>query len=67
MEVTHTVETSLILTLNLAATFVFGLSGGLAAARARLDLFGVLVLAAVVGLAGGSTRRTHRRAARDVP
>jgi len=35
---------------------VFGLSGGLAAVRARLDLFGVLVLAAVVGLAGGVTR-----------
>ena len=42
--------------LNLAATFVFGVSGGLAAVRARLDLFGVLVLAAVVGLAGGITR-----------
>jgi uncharacterized membrane protein YeiH len=35
---------------------VFGLSGGLAAVRARLDLFGVLVLAGVVGLAGGITR-----------
>ena len=56
MEVTHTVDTSFILTLNVAATFVFGLSGGLAAVRARLDLFGVLVLAAVVGLAGGITR-----------
>ncbi len=35
---------------------MFGLSGGLAAVRARLDLFGVLLLAAVVGLAGGITR-----------
>lgn len=35
---------------------MFGLSGGLAAVRAELDLFGVLVLAAVVGLAGGITR-----------
>jgi uncharacterized membrane protein YeiH len=35
---------------------VFGLSGGLAAVRARLDLFGVLALAGVVGLAGGITR-----------
>lgn len=35
---------------------MFGLSGGLAAVRARLDLFGVLVLASVVGLAGGITR-----------
>ncbi len=56
MELTDAGETNLILWLNLAATFVFGLSGGLAAVRARLDLFGVLVLAAVVGLAGGITR-----------
>jgi uncharacterized membrane protein YeiH len=46
----------LILVLNLAGTFVFGLSGGLAAVRARLDLFGVVVLATVVGLAGGIIR-----------
>src|SRR6476620_2579777 len=56
MDLIHNVDTTLILALNLAATFVFGLSGGLAAVRARLDLFGVLVLAAVVGLAGGITR-----------
>ena len=56
MELSDAVETHLILWFNLAATFVFGLSGGLAAARARLDLFGVLVLAAVVGLAGGIIR-----------
>jgi uncharacterized membrane protein YeiH len=49
-------DPTLILWLNLAGTFVFGLSGGLAAARARLDFFGVIVLAAVVGLAGGITR-----------
>ncbi len=47
---------TLLLWLNLVGTFVFGLSGGLAAVRARLDLFGVIVLAAVVGLAGGITR-----------
>src|SRR3954464_6978810 len=47
---------ALILVLNLAGTFVFGLSGGLAAVRARLDPFGVVVLAGVVGLAGGITR-----------
>ena len=47
---------TLILVLNLAGTFVFGLSGGLAAVRAKLDMFGVIVLAAVVGLAGGITR-----------
>lgn len=56
MELTDRVDTDLILWLNIAATFVFGTSGGLAAVRARLDLFGVLVLAAVVGLAGGITR-----------
>src|SRR5579863_1633690 len=49
-------DPTLILWLNLAGTFVFGLSGGLAAVRAGLDLFGVLVLALVVGLAGGIIR-----------
>lgn len=49
-------DPTLILWLNLIGTFVFGLSGGLAAVRARLDLFGVLVLALVVALAGGVTR-----------
>jgi uncharacterized membrane protein YeiH len=49
-------DPTLILWLNLIGTFVFGLSGGLAAARARLDLFGVIVLAGVVGLAGGIIR-----------
>lgn len=46
----------LLLVLNLGGTFVFGLSGGLAGIRARLDVFGVVVLAVVVGLAGGITR-----------
>lgn len=56
VEVPEVVNATLILALNLAGTFVFGLSGGLAAVRARLDLFGVVVLAAVVGLAGGVLR-----------
>src|SRR3954468_4314435 len=47
---------TLILWLNLIGTFAFGLSGGLAAVRARLDVFGVIALAGVVGLAGGITR-----------
>jgi uncharacterized membrane protein YeiH len=47
---------TLLLVLNLVGTFVFGISGGLAAVRARLDVFGVVVLAVVVGLAGGITR-----------
>jgi uncharacterized membrane protein YeiH len=46
----------LLLVLSLAGTFAFGLSGGLAAVRARLDAFGVVALAVVVGLAGGITR-----------
>ena len=49
-------DPTLILWLNLLGTFAFGLSGGLAAVRARLDVFGVLVLSAVVGLAGGIVR-----------
>src|SRR5690349_24721287 len=56
MDVPDGFNPTLILVLNLAGTFVFGLSGGLAAVRAKLDLFGVVVLAAVVGLAGGITR-----------
>src|SRR3954452_15409164 len=53
MDVPPGVDPTLFLWLNLAGTFVFGLSGGLAAVRARLDVFGVIVLAGVVGLAGG--------------
>ena len=49
-------DPTLILVLNLAGTFVFGLSGGLAGVRARLDLLGVVVLAFVVALAGGIVR-----------
>ena len=56
MDVPQGFSPTLILVLNLAGTFVFGLSGGLAAVRAKLDLFGVVVLAAVVGLAGGIIR-----------
>jgi uncharacterized membrane protein YeiH len=56
VDVPHGFDPTLILALNLAGTFVFGLSGGLAAVRARLDLFGIVTLSAVVGLAGGITR-----------
>jgi uncharacterized membrane protein YeiH len=55
-EVLHGFNPTLLLVLNLAGTFVFGLSGGLAGVRARLDVFGITVLAVVVGLAGGITR-----------
>src|SRR3954468_7099098 len=56
MDVPHGFDPTLILVLNLAGTFVFGLSGGLAGVRAKLDLFGIVVLAGVVALAGGITR-----------
>lgn len=54
--VLHGFNPTLLLVLNLVGTFVFGLSGGLAAVRARLDIFGVVVLAVAVGVAGGITR-----------
>ena len=54
--VLHGFDPTLLLVLNLAGTFVFGLSGGLAGVQKRLDIFGVVVLAVVVGLAGGITR-----------
>lgn len=41
---------------DLVGIFVFALSGGLAAVRARLDLFGVLVLAGITSLGGGVLR-----------
>ena len=49
-------EDALILTLNLAGTFAFGLSGGILAVRKRMDLFGVLVVSVVTGLGGGILR-----------
>ncbi len=49
-------DPTLLLVLNLVGTFVFGLSGGMAGVRARLDVFGAIVLAVVVGIAGGTIR-----------
>ncbi|MGH9079448.1 MAG: trimeric intracellular cation channel family protein [Acidimicrobiales bacterium] len=54
--VLHGFDPTLLLVLNLTGTFAFGLSGGLAGVQKRLDVFGVVVLAVVVGLAGGITR-----------
>ena len=45
-----------LLVLDLIGTFVFALSGGLAAVRERLDLFGVLVLSFAAASAGGIMR-----------
>lgn len=46
------------LSLDLIGVFVFALSGALAAVRARLDLFGVIVVASVTALGGGVLRDT---------
>lgn len=46
------------LTLDLIGVFVFALSGALAAVRSRLDIFGVVVVAAVTALGGGIVRDT---------
>jgi len=54
--VLHGFDPTLLLVLNLVGTFVFGLSGGMTGVRVKLDLFGAVVLAAAVGLAGGIIR-----------
>ncbi|HET9819359.1 MAG TPA: trimeric intracellular cation channel family protein [Rhodanobacteraceae bacterium] len=46
----------LLLVLDLGGTFVFAISGAMAAVKHRLDVFGVLVLAFAAGNAGGITR-----------
>ncbi|HYH59532.1 MAG TPA: TRIC cation channel family protein [Thermoleophilaceae bacterium] len=49
-------DPDLIRALSIAGTFVFGLTGGIVGVRKRLDLFGVVVLAVAVGMAGGIVR-----------
>jgi len=46
----------LVTVLDLGGTFVFAISGAVAAVKYRLDVFGVLVLAFAAGNAGGITR-----------
>jgi uncharacterized membrane protein YeiH len=46
----------LVLVLDLVGTFVFALSGAMAAVRRRLDIFGVLVLSFTAATFGGITR-----------
>jgi uncharacterized membrane protein YeiH len=46
----------LLMVLDLGGTFVFAISGAVAAVRHRLDIFGVMVLAFAAGNAGGITR-----------
>jgi uncharacterized membrane protein YeiH len=48
--------TTFHLALDLAGTFVFALSGGIAGVKYRLDIFGVLVLSFVAGNTGGIIR-----------
>jgi uncharacterized membrane protein YeiH len=47
---------SLAYPLDLAGTFVFGLSGAMAGVKHKLDLFGVLVLSFAAANTGGITR-----------
>ena len=42
--------------LDLGGTFVFAISGAVAAVNRRLDIFGILVLSFVAGTVGGITR-----------
>lgn len=46
----------LLLAMDLAGVFIFGLTGGTVAVRRQLDIFGVIVLAVVTALAGGLMR-----------
>ena len=46
----------LVAVLDLGGTFVFAISGAVAAVKYRLDVFGVMVLAFAAGNAGGITR-----------
>ena len=52
----HVVVNTLLVSFDLAGTFVFALSGGMAGVKHRLDLFGVLVLAFAAGNSGGIAR-----------
>ena len=45
-----------VLGVDLAATFVFAIEGGLAGVDARLDLFGVMVIALITATGGGMIR-----------
>lgn len=55
MNVSMTIVT-LVLVLDLVGTLVFALSGALAGANKRLDIFGIMVLSFAAGNFGGITR-----------
>lgn len=52
----HNVVSTLLVVFDLTGTFVFAVSGAMAAVKHRLDVFGVLVLCFIAGNAGGITR-----------
>jgi len=52
----HHVLTTFLVVFDLTGTFIFALSGAMAAVKHRLDAFGILVLCFVTGNAGGITR-----------
>ena len=49
-------EISALLLADLVGVFVFALSGALAAARKKMDIFGYMVLAALPAVGGGTVR-----------
>lgn len=52
----HIAIGNFVLILDLLGTFVFAISGAMAAVNRRLDVFGILVLSFVAGNFGGITR-----------
>ncbi|PYX95576.1 MAG: hypothetical protein DMG71_08815 [Acidobacteria bacterium] len=52
----HHVVSTFLVVFDLTGTFIFALSGAIAAVKHRLDAFGILVLCFVTGNAGGITR-----------
>jgi uncharacterized membrane protein YeiH len=52
----HHVVSTFLVVFDLTGTFIFALSGAMAAVKHRLDAFGVLVLCFATGNAGGITR-----------
>lgn len=52
----HHIVTTFLVVFDLTGTFIFALSGAIAAVKHRLDAFGILVLCFVTGNAGGITR-----------
>ena len=56
VEVTTPGVDGFVVALDLAGVFAFAISGGIVAVRKTLDVFGVLVLAAITGLGGGTLR-----------